>query len=153
MRSHRLTPEAFAPYGEVFDPAAITGRVDQIATLQNTRPAARPNLFMARTGVTSLPHRFERMESHPYSSQSFMPTSAATLVVGVALSGSDGRPDLGTLRAFVMPSVGFSYRAGVWHLPIAALGSSAPVLGFMYEDGTPLDCVWAEVSPTTLVDG
>ena len=56
-------------------------------------------------------------------------------------------------RAFAATAQGFSYRAGVWHLPIASLLRSVPVLGFMYEDGTPKDCVWATVAPTTLVAG
>ncbi len=88
-----LTSEVFAPYGEMFAPAGITARVDQIAALQNQRAWAKPNLFMARTNRVALPHVFDRMESHPYSSQSFLPFGMAPMLVAVALPGPDGQPD------------------------------------------------------------
>lgn len=148
-----LTLAAFAPFGEVFAaPAAVRARIDGIARLENGRPAARPNLFLARSGLVELPHDFDRMEHHPFSSQSFVPLEPARIVVAVALPGPDGQPDLATLQAFLARSVGFNYRAGVWHLPVASLGATAPVLGFMYEDGSPQDCVLADVAPFTLTE-
>jgi ureidoglycolate hydrolase len=148
-----LTAEAFAPYGEVFASAGVTARVDQIAALQNKRAWAKPNLFMARTNLASLPHRFDKMESHPHSSQSFLRLDIAPMLVAVARPGRDGKPDLATLRAFLGHSTGFSYRAGIWHLPITSLGDTVPVAGFMYEDGSPEDCVWATVEPVSLAQG
>ena len=145
-----LTPEAFASYGEVFATRGITTRLDHVARIENGRPAARPNLFLARSGIVALPHEFTRMESHPQSSQSFAPLGDAPILVGVALRDAHGQPDLSTLRAFLARAQGFSYRAGVWHLPVASLGTPVPVLGFMFEDGTPEDCVWAEVAPQRL---
>ena len=149
-----LTPAAFAAFGEVFAaPDAIEGRIDHIARLDNRRAAARPNLFFARSGLISLPHGFDRMESHPFSSQSFVPLEPATIVVAVALAGPDGQPDPATLQGFLARSIGFSYRPGVWHMPVASLGTTVALLGFMYEDGSPQDCVWAEVGPVTLTEG
>lgn len=148
-----LTPETFAAYGEVFRPADTTGRIDRVAHLQNHRSGAAPNLFLARTGLATLPHQFERMEQHPYSSQSFLPFADAPILIATALSGADGRPDATTLAAFVGRGLGFSYRAGVWHLPVTSLGTTVPLAGLMYEDGSPADCVWAEVDPVTLVEG
>ena len=142
-----------APMARCSIPPPRWGRVDRVANLANGRPDARPNLFTAHTGVTALPHVFTAMESHPWSSQSFMPMGAETIVIGVALPGRDGQPDLATLRAFAATAQGFSYRAGVWHLPVASLSRSIPIIGFMYEDGTPQDCVWAEVTSTTLTAG
>lgn len=149
-----LTPAAFKPFGEVFAaPASVSARLDGIAALENRRPQAQPNLFLARSGLARLPQTFERMEHHPFSSQSFVPLEPADIVVAVALPGPDGTPDLASLQAFLARSVGFSYRAGVWHLPVASLGTTAPVLGFMYEDGSPDDCVFAAVEPFTLREG
>lgn len=148
-----LTPARFAPFGEVFaSPDAIGGRLDHVAQLDNSRADARPNLFLVRSGILDLPHGFDRMESHPFSSQSFMPLEPAAIVVVVARPGPDGKPDLATLQGFLARSVGFSYRAGLWHRPLASLGTSVAVLGFMYEDGSPQDCIWAEVEPCTLAD-
>lgn len=147
-----LTSERFAPYGEVFRPADTTVRLDRVAHIQNHRPGAAPNLFFARTGIAALPHRFERMEQHPQSSQSFLPFADAPILIATALPGPDGRPDPATLAAFLGRGLGFSYRAGVWHLPAASLGTTVPLAGFMYEDGSPADCVWAEMDPVTLVE-
>ncbi len=145
-----LTPEAFEPYGEVFAPGSVGARVDQVAVLQNLRPDAKPNLFLARTDLTDLPYRFEKMEAHPHSSQSFLPFGEAPVLLAVALPGTDGKPDLATLKAFRGRGLGFSYRAGTWHLPIASLYESVPMAGFMYEDGGAEDCVWADIEPMTL---
>lgn len=145
-----LDREAFSPYGEVFVPAATSGRLDHVATLDNRREAARPNLFMARTSLVSLPHRCDRMERHPWSSQSFAPFGEAPILIGVALPDAAGAPDLRSFKAFLARSQGFSYRAGVWHLPIGTLGETMPILGFMYEDGSPEDCVWADIAPLEL---
>ena len=152
IRIEELTAEAFAPYGEVFRPADVTTRVDQIATLQNGRPSARPNLFMARSTAVALPFCFDRMEQHPFSSQSFVPMGPARVLVGAALPGPDGQPDPATLRAFSGSGLGFSYRAGTWHLPVASLGEGVPLVAFMYEAGTPEDCLWAEVGAHRLVE-
>ena len=148
-----LTPTGFAPYGEVFRPADTTGRLDRVARLENHRSGAGPNLFLARTELSALPHRFARMEQHPRSSQTFLPFADTPILIATALSGPDGRPDLTTLAGFVGRGLGFSYRAGVWHLPAASLGTTVPLAGFMYEDGSAEDCVWAEVEPVTLVAG
>lgn len=147
---HPLTAAAFAPFGDVFDPLAVTTRLDHVAALQNGRADARPNLFLARTTLATLPLAFERMECHPESSQTFVPYGAAQMPIGVALPDETGQPDLSTFRAFIAVAQGFSYRAGVWHLPVASLGAQHGVLGFMYEDGSPQDCVWADVEPSVL---
>lgn len=148
-----LTPAAFAPFGEVFAaPASVVTRMDHVAGLQNGRREAVPNLFLARSGLVQLPRAFDTMERHPFSSQSFVPLEPARIVVAVALPGPDGTPDFATLQAFLAGSVGFSYRAGVWHLPVASLEVTVPVLGFMYEDGSAQDCVFANVEAFTLVE-
>ena len=149
-----LTPEAFAPYGEVCAPDAVEGRIDHVARLGNLRPdAARPNLFLARSGVVTLPLAIARLEHHPKSSQSFLPFAATPIVLVVALPGADGQPDLASARAFIGHGQGFSYHPGVWHLGVAGVGASVPVVGFMYEDGTPQDCVFTDVPPFTVVEG
>jgi ureidoglycolate lyase len=150
LQTQDLTAEAFAPYGEVFAPAAVSERADHVATLQNGRDWAKPNLFMARSTAVALPFDFDRMERHPHSSQSFVPMGDRPMLVAAALPGADGRPDPATLKAFLGRNLGFSYRAGIWHLPVASLGEGVPFVAFMYEDGTPEDCVWAEVGSFTI---
>jgi ureidoglycolate lyase len=148
-----LTPEHFTPYGEVFKPGEVTARIDHVARIENRRPGARPNQFLARSGVVALPHRFTRMEQHPHSNQSFVPMAKRPVLIAVALPGPDGLPDLSTLRGFLGRGQGFNYRAGIWHIGVASLGEAVPVVGFMFEDGTPEDCVFAEVPACELRAG
>lgn len=148
-----LTPEHFTPYGEVFKPAAVTARIDHVARIENRRVNARPNQFLARSGIVSLPHRFSRMEQHPHSNQSFVPVGEHPILIAVALPGSDGQPDLSTLRGFFGRGQGFNYHAGIWHIGVASLGEAVPVVGFMFEDGTPEDCVFADIPACELQAG
>ena len=104
-----LTADAFAPYGEVCTPASIQGRRDHVATLDNQRPDAKANLFLARSGVVALPLSVTRMENHPRSSQSFLPFTDTPIVLVVARPGADGQPDLATAKAFLARGQGFSY--------------------------------------------
>lgn len=56
------------------------------------------------------------LERHEYSSQSFLPLGGGSdrYLIIVALPGSDGKPDLHTLRAFVASSAqGFTYSVNV----------------------------------------
>jgi len=72
-------------------------------------------------GVTAL----KNLERHPFTSQAFIPMgsgvgkglaeTADSYLVVVALNGSDDRPDMKTLRAFVASTAqGISYNAGIW---------------------------------------
>jgi ureidoglycolate lyase len=140
-----LTADAFAPYGEVCTPASVQGRRDHVAKLANQRPDAKANLFLARSGLVTLPLAVTRMENHPHSSQSFLPFADTPIVLVVALPGVDGQPDLATAKAFLARGQGFSYAPGIWHIGVAGLETAVPVAGFMYEDGTPLDCVFTDV--------
>ncbi len=148
-----LTAEAFAPYGEICDPGSVAGRIDHVARLDNRRAAARPNLFLARSGTVALPLQVTRMENHPLSSQSFLPFDEVPILLVVALPGADGQPDLATARAFLARGQGFSYGAGVWHIGVAGIGAAVAVAGFMYEDGTAQDCVFTDVPAFTVAAG
>ncbi|CED85278.1 allA [Phaffia rhodozyma] len=72
-------------------------------------------------------------ERHSFSSQAFLPLARGTgsdsvgeseggMVVIVALNGSDDKPDMSTLKAFLLePWQGISYNAGVWHHSVLTL--------------------------------
>lgn len=77
------------------------------------------------------------LERHRYSGQTFIPMGKAptsgqealddggSYVAIVALSGADDKPDLSTLRAFlVTSSQGVSYAPGVWHHPLLTAEST-----------------------------
>jgi ureidoglycolate lyase len=150
LTAEPLTPEAFAPFGDVVSAGLRSGtsanqgtavRFDRAAALESTRPGARPNLAVFRVAPQALPFVVRLLERHLHSSQAFLPMVCARFLVCVAPSGPDGMPAAESLRAFVcVPGQGINYRAGVWHHPIIALDAAAEFAMLAWEDGSSADC-------------
>jgi len=150
VRAEPLTPEGFAPFGDVVSAGLREGlsanqgtavRFDHAARLYNDRATARPNLAVFRSTPLSLPIELKLLERHPCSTQSFLPLKCARFLVCVAQTLPDGGPDIRALRAFVCgPGHGINYREGTWHHPIIALEASAEFAMLAWEDGGPGDC-------------
>lgn len=151
-----LTREAFLPFGDVVlaDRADITpvmvnfgtaARRNHAGSLENKRPHARPNLASFCCEPWSrFPVVAQSMEKHPHSSQLFVPMKVERYLVVVA-PGTDA-PELDGLRAFVaMPGQGVIYGPGVWHMPLIVFDTPAEFVMFVWEDGTPEDCVVARL--------
>ncbi|MBX3188894.1 MAG: ureidoglycolate lyase [Labilithrix sp.] len=151
-----LTREAFQGFGDVViaERADITptmvnfgtaARRDHAAALENERAHAKPNLATFRcTPWSRFPVIAESMEKHPGSSQLFVPMKVDRYLVVVA--PGDDAPDVLGLQAFLAePGQGVVYGPGVWHMPLIVFGSPAEFVMFVWEDGTPLDCVVAKL--------
>ena len=147
-----LTPEAYAPYGRVLmasprgEPGAPANlgtalRFDDVVRCENTRPNAELKVKVFRSApVPRAARPVALLEKHPCSTQLFIPMNPARYVALVALGGD--RPDLSTLRAFVVAGPrGISYAPGVWHHPMLTLDAQIDFVVFVHEDGTPEDCV------------
>ncbi|MCC6348189.1 MAG: ureidoglycolate lyase [Candidatus Eisenbacteria bacterium] len=142
--------EAFAPFGELLTaPAAFArrvnlgtaGRADRLATLENTRESARPNVALFRCDAQTLPRRITLLERHPHSTQLFAALRGGEWLLVVAPNRADGGPDEGALRAFrCPPGSGVNLRRGVWHHPVLAIGQDAELLMLAWEDGGAGDC-------------
>lgn len=151
VRAEPLTPEAFAPFGDVISAGLRAGlsanqgtatRFDWCTELVNARPTAKGNLAVFRSVSKALPLSLELLEHHPFSTQAFLPMVCTRYLVCVAPTAADGGPDVAGLRAFVCaPGQGINYRVGVWHHPIVALDGDADFVMVAFEDGTPGDCV------------
>ena len=123
-----LTPERFAPYGDVIEASAGTAsamndarfeRFDDLCDVDLADGAVAISVTRCRT-PTSLPLRIDRVERHPLGSQAFVPLSRTTMVIVVAPPGEDVRAD--DLRAFVTNGrQGFNYHRGTWHMPLVGL--------------------------------
>ncbi len=147
-----LTPEAYAPYGDVVmaaPPGALgklanqgtARRFDHLASLDDLRPGrAVLNVSVFRCQPRpAAPFAVALLEKHPASAQLFVPMNARRYLALVAL-GRD-RPDLGTLTAFVAAGTqGVSYHPGVWHHPMIALDAEIDFACFAWEDGSDGDC-------------
>lgn len=94
------------------------------------------------------------LERHPFTSQAFIPMGRGDrlsdagdkYLVVVAHNGSDDRPDMRSLKAFLATSAqGISYNKGVWHQPMTVLGKTLDLacIETQIGDGSVQDCeIW-----------
>src|ERR1700716_2848833 len=108
-----LTPEAFAPFGDVIDIPDQAGRTYYEDALGNLRPDARPSLSLILKAETpDRPLRAELLERHEFSSQTFVPIDVARWLIVVAPHAASGGPDTSAVRAFIATG-----RQGVTYQP------------------------------------
>ena len=122
-----LTPERFAPYGDVIEASAGTvsamndarfERFDNLCNVDLTGGGVAISVTRCRI-PTSLPLRIEQVERHPLGSQAFVPLKPCKMIVVVAPPGESVSAD--ELRAFVTNGrQGINYRRGTWHMPLIA---------------------------------
>ncbi len=118
-----LTPEAFAPFGDVLDTSrgadflindGLCARHHDRARLDFGPPeTGRPGLSLFDAEPRALPYRFDLVERHPLGSQAFVPMSRCSFLVLVAPdeNGLPGRP-----RAFrSAPGQAVNLCRGTWH--------------------------------------
>ncbi len=126
-----LTPERFAPFGDVIATSPPTRHAMNEARFERFDDLARVNVDPASGGrvavsiarcraPTALPYRFDTIERHPLGSQAFVPLNGQRFIVVVAPPGESA--DIDDLRAFVTNGrQGINYHRGVWHMPLIAL--------------------------------
>ena len=121
IRTAPLTPEAFAPFGDVLRSGLGSKRIindgrchrhHDLASL-DFDPAGRVGLSVFVSEPVSLPYTCSLLERHPLGSQAFLPSTTAPFLVIVA-EDDNGRPVLP--RAFISePGDGVNYHRGIWH--------------------------------------
>lgn len=121
LRPEPLTPEAFAPFGDVL---AATGAPDRLINQGlcgrfhdrarlDFGPDARAGLSIFKAVPRALPYRLEMVERHPEGSQAFIPMTADPFLVIVAPDegGCPGAP-----RAFLTDGAqAINLHRGTWH--------------------------------------
>lgn len=157
-----LTHQAFAPFGDVVAAdredrvaaAANLGtaeRRDYLVDLVNARPQAKLNVACFRCRPFAQPLRLSVLEKHPASTQLFVPMTPGAFLVVVA--EGDDEPRLETARAFLVEGGrGVAYAPGTWHHPMIALGGAIDFSCFVWEDGSPLDCVTTTLAEALTVE-
>ena len=130
-----LTPEAFAPFGDVLDTrgdpdklinAGLCGRYHDRARLDFSDGRAGVSLFDAQP--RSLPYDFDLIERHPDGSQCFVPMVLTSFLVIVAPDegGTPGRP----LAFLTTAGQAINLHRGTWHgvlTPLSAPGLFAVI--------------------------
>ncbi|TPE52698.1 ureidoglycolate lyase [Amaricoccus solimangrovi] len=131
-----LTPEAFAPFGDVIEArgapsfrinGGMCDRHHDLARLDFTGPGnPRANISIGFGRPYALPLRLTLVERHPLGSQAFVPMTEDPFLVIVAPdeNGVPGRP-----RAFLTaPGQGVNYLRNTWHGVLTPLGRASNFL-------------------------
>jgi ureidoglycolate lyase len=136
LRTEPLTPQAFAPFGDVLQATGTPdrlinngycGRWHDMAQL-DFGPWGRAGLNLFKAQPRSLPYVLDLLERHPEGSQAFVPMYETTWLVTVA-EDAGGTPV--NLRAFlVAPGQAINLHRGTWHgvlTPLAEPGLFAVI--------------------------
>jgi len=136
LRTEPLTPQAFAPFGDVLQATGTPdrlinngycGRWHDMARL-DFGPGGRAGLNLFKAQPRSLPYVLDLLERHPEGSQAFVPMYETTWLVTVA-EDAGGTPV--NLRAFlVAPGQAINLHRGTWHgvlTPLAEPGLFAVI--------------------------
>lgn len=117
-----LTPEAFAPFGQVIQiegaqhypiNAGMTERYHDLAKVELAGVHARPLISIFRGQPYNLPLPLKLVERHPLGSQAFYPLSDLPFLVTVA-EDAHGTP--ARLRCFLTaPRQGVNIAMNTWH--------------------------------------
>jgi ureidoglycolate lyase len=128
-----LTAAAFAPFGEVIEPAAAAavqsinaGTAQRFHDIARIDPGegGRVLLSIVRARARTLPFELELLERHPLGSQAFVPLDPATRYLVVVAASAEATP-----RAFIAGhGQGVNFAAGTWHHPLLALDRSCDFL-------------------------
>ena len=129
--AYPLTPEAFAPFGDVLDATGDFRLInDGLCRRHHDRAVidvtdARPGISIFLAEPRSLPYDFSLIERHPEGSQAFLPMHQNPFLVLVSTSPAD------IPRAFLTNGAqGINLHRGVWHgvlTPLHAPGLFAVV--------------------------
>lgn len=125
-----LTPEAFAPFGEVISPDAArrvfpinagnTQRFHDLADVECLGDGGRIGISLFRARPRDLPFEVTMLERHPLGSQAFIPLLGNPFLIVVAPVGD--APVSGSVRAFLSNGrQGVNYHRGVWHHPVLTI--------------------------------
>lgn len=128
LKSTPLTPDAFAPFGDVIQTSksenqamneARFDRFDDLALIDvDTNNNGHVAISIAESKVpVTLPYRFNLVERHPLGSQAFIPLSDFSFTIVVAPAGKDVNVE--ELVAFSTNGAqGINYHRGIWHMPL-----------------------------------
>jgi len=141
-----LTAKTFEAYGRVLDAADATPRLNFCSDFTNPRPEARLNLALIQAPVRDLPIHYDTLERHPFSEQIFFSVGNTNYLAIVACSNSQMRPDLETLKAFIVPAgLGIAYFTSTWHTGMVALEAPGHFAMLIHEAISDDDCHYVAV--------
>lgn len=132
LRPLPLTPEAFAPFGDVLDATGDFRLInDGMCQRHHDRasldfgPEGRAGISVFQARPRALPYAFDLIERHPDGSQAFLPMTGHPFLVIVAAD-----PQSTPLTFLTNGAQGINLHRGTWHgvlAPLAAPGLFAVI--------------------------
>ncbi|MNV21298.1 Ureidoglycolate lyase [compost metagenome] len=154
LHAQPLTPQAFAPYGEVIAHQGAERRHYLTEPMRHGPDAIRNACWVSRLDTPAQgPCVIELLERHRYAAQTFVPLTDAPYLVVVAPTAPDGMPDMDRLQAFhASGRQGVCYRVGTWHHGLTVLSGPAEFLVMMGQTGRDDDDeFWRAPAPHIVV--
>jgi ureidoglycolate lyase len=123
VRLEPLTPERFAPFGDVAARPTDMRRRYLPTAVDCAEEATAISLWISSAAATgTLPLQVTALERHPFSAQTFVPLDAGRYLAIVCEAAPGGQPDLRTLRAFLADGrQSVTYARNVWHHSMTVL--------------------------------
>jgi ureidoglycolate lyase len=123
LTARALTPDEFAPFGEVVSTAADARRSHFSYAFEASTRAVQPAMWVSYPSTVSTAEvEITRLERHPYAAQTFIPIREGRYLVVVCHSAPDGSPDVSTLCALIADEgQAVTYRRDVWHHGLTVL--------------------------------
>lgn len=156
IKAAPLTPEAFAPFGQVLMAHGDGPERHAFAAhMDNRRSGAAPNMTYMRVKTVDLPVVIDALERHSFSNQTFIPLNGTRQLVVVCPSLPDNMPDISKMAAFVAAgSQAVNYNTGVWHAPRTAISGPGEFVMFRWDDGSADDTELLQIdTPVQVASG
>ncbi|MGN8154069.1 ureidoglycolate lyase [Agrobacterium sp. 22094] len=148
-----LTAESFEFFGNVFDISSLKGSAFATGTFDATSEAKLPVLQIVTVETIAPELTIRQLETHPYSSQTFLALDQAASLIVVCKPGADGRPDVSTLQAFISaPHQIVTYRRNVLHHKLTPLKVPASFAMTMCHTGVGGDTVLHDLPEAITLD-
>ena len=154
IRAEPLTPEGFAPFGEVIEVRDSANhfpinygygeRFHELATADTSDHGGRTVMGILQAKAMAMPLVVKTMERHPMGSQAFIPLSVSRYLIIVAEKG-EFCPQ--KIKAFYGEShQGVNYFKGTWHHFCAPLSPSCNFL-MIDREGPGNNCDEVQLEP------
>jgi ureidoglycolate lyase len=123
LTTRPLTPEAFAPFGEVTGLESGLRRSHFNLAFESSQQARQPVMWVSYPpAVAGEQIEIARLERHPHSAQTFIPIREGRYLVVVCHADDAGNPDLSTLCALIAEAdQAVTYKRNVWHHGLTVL--------------------------------
>lgn len=147
-----LTAEAFARFGHVTETENLSGLLSLPQAYEGTDDARTPVLNLVRLDGVKGQVDVSHLETHPYSSQTFLPLDVSPSMIVVCDAAPGGGPDISTIKAFIArPNQIVTYGRGILHHRLTPIGAEGTFAMTMRQTGRGDDTVMHELAQPVTV--